>query len=156
MKALALPNYANRGIPALVIGLTLLVSVTARANAPAAPSASSASAPAYPLKVSGNGRYLVDQNNIPFLIAGDSPQGLIYRLSEAQADSYFADRQAHGFNTVGWIDMTCAGDDYPDNKEGATYDGIRPFTGFVSGGTDFKHYDLSKPNEAYFTPLLSG
>ena len=34
-----------------------------------------------------------------------------------------------------------------------TPDGIRPFTGYVSGGTDYTHYDLTKPNEAYFTRL---
>ena len=107
----------------------------------------------YPLKVSANGRYLVDQNNAPFLIVGDTPQGLMSHLSEAQADYYFADRQAHGFNTAGWIDVACAGHDYPTNTSGATVDGIRPFTGFVSGGTDYTHYDLTKPNEAYFTRL---
>ena len=153
MKTLTVHSYLIRIARPLLIALTLLVSDAAGAQAATAAKVSSASAAAYPLKVSANGRYLVDQNNTPFLIAGDSPQGLIYRVSEAQADSYFADRQAHGFNTVGWIDVTCAGDDYPDNKEGATYDGIRPFTGFVSGGTDFKHYDLSKPNEAYFARL---
>lgn len=155
MKAApALPNAINRRIPALLIMLTLLGPVAARAQATAAlPKASRASAPAYPLKVSANGRHLVDQNNAPFLIAGDTPQGLMSRLSEAEADSYFADRQAHGFNTVGWIDVACAGDDFPYNTEGSTPDGIRPFTGFISGGTDYTHYDLSKPNEAYFTRL---
>src|SRR5262249_9203943 len=57
-------------------------------------------APVYPLKVGPNGRYLVDQSGAPFLIAGDAPQSLIVNLSPADADSYFADRAAHGFNTV--------------------------------------------------------
>ncbi|MGA7340702.1 MAG: DUF4038 domain-containing protein [Terracidiphilus sp.] len=108
---------------------------------------------AYPLKLSPNRRYLVDRNDKPFLIVGDSPQGLIGRLSETEADAYFADRQAHGFNTAGWIDVACAGRDFPDNKTGSTPDGILPFTGFVSGGTDYTHYDLSKPNETYFVRL---
>ena len=30
---------------------------------------------------------------------------------------------------------------------------IRPFTGYVPGGTDYTHYDLTKPNEACFTRL---
>jgi hypothetical protein len=34
-------------------------------------------------------------------------------LSEQEADDYFADRQAQGFNTMGWIDVACAGRDYP-------------------------------------------
>jgi hypothetical protein len=108
---------------------------------------------AYPLKLSDNHRYLVDQNGKPFFMVGDTPQGLIGRLSEQDVDYYFADREAHGFNTLGWIDVMCAGNDYPTNKEAATPDGIKPFTGYVAGGTDFAHYDLSKPNEAYFTRL---
>jgi hypothetical protein len=43
---------------------------------------------AYPLKSSANGRYLVDQNNTPFLMVGDSPQSLIGNLSLAEAASY--------------------------------------------------------------------
>ena len=30
--------------------------------------------PAYPLKKSANGRYLVDSKGAPFLLAGDAPQ----------------------------------------------------------------------------------
>src|SRR5262245_49056012 len=36
--------------------------------------------PAYPLKASANNRYLVDQNDVPFLMVGDSPQALIGKL----------------------------------------------------------------------------
>ncbi len=94
---------------------------------------------AYPLKASANGRYLVDQNNVPFLLVGDSPQALIGDLSEVQGDSYFADRQAHGFNAV-WINLLC--DSYTAcNSDGSTYDGIAPFT--TAG-------HLSTPNSLYF------
>lgn len=119
----------------------------------AGPPPAASSVAAYPLHVSANGRYLVDQNNRPFLIVGDTPQGLMGQLTEAQVESYFADRQAHGFDTLGWVDVACAGNDYRANKEGTTPDGIRPFTGYVAGGTDYLHYDLTKPNEAYFTRL---
>ena len=108
---------------------------------------------AFPLKLSANRRYLVDQDNKPFLIVGDSPQGLMGRLSPDEVERYFADRQAHGFNTAGWVDTFCAGQDFPDNTTAGTYDGILPFTGHLAGGTDFTHYDLSKPNEAYFVRL---
>jgi hypothetical protein len=54
---------------------------------------------------------------------------------------------------MGWIDIVCAGHDFPNNKDGSNVDGIRPFTGFVSGEADYEHYDLTKPNEAYFTRL---
>jgi len=94
---------------------------------------------AFPLKVSANGRYLVDQNDKPFLITGDSPQALMVNLSETEAESFFADRQAGAFNLV-WINLLCA--TYTGGRaDGSTYDGIVPFT---SPG------DLSTPNEAYF------
>ena len=81
---------------------------------------------AYPLKVGPTGRYLVDQQGVPFLITGDSPQALMVNLSEAEADSFFADRQAAGFNAV-WINLLCA--TYTGGRpDGSTYDGIVPFT----------------------------
>ena len=96
-------------------------------------------ATAYPLKVSADGRYLVDQHAVPFLISGDSPQALVVNVSEADADSYFADRQAAGFNAV-WINLLC--DTYTGGRDdGSTYDGIIPFT--TPG-------DLSTPNPTYF------
>jgi hypothetical protein len=115
---------------------------------PAAPAA-----PAFPVKVSENHRYLVDQNNAPFLIVGDSPQGLISRQTEKEIEGFFADRQAHGFNTMGWVDVLNAGRDFPTNVYATTPDGIRPFTGFLPGKQDHYHYDLSKPNEDYFVRL---
>ena len=71
----------------------------------------------FPLKLSDNHRYLVDQNGKPFLMVGDTPQGLMGRLTEQDAEYYFADREAHGFNTLGWIDVMCAGNDYKTNKD---------------------------------------
>ena len=64
-------------------------------------------APVYPLKCSANGRYLVDQNNAPYLIVGDSPQALIVNLTTNEAAAFFADRAALGFNTL-WINLLCA------------------------------------------------
>jgi chitodextrinase len=95
--------------------------------------------PVYPLKPSSNNRYLVDQNNVPFLMIGDSPQSLMGTISEAEAQFYFADRQAAGFNAA-WISLICDG--YNGcNDDGTTYDHIQPFT--TPG-------DLSTPNETYF------
>src|SRR5206468_2509850 len=42
----------------------------------AAAAGAQAAVPAYPLKPGPTGRYLVDQNNVPFMIVGDSPQSL--------------------------------------------------------------------------------
>jgi len=93
----------------------------------------------FPLKIGPTGRYLVDRRGAPFLIVGDSPQALIGNLTESDAESYFADRRAHGFNTV-WINLLC--NSYTACRDdGSTYDGITPFR--VPG-------DLSTPNARYF------
>jgi len=90
--------------------------------------------------MSANKRYLVDQNNVPFLIHGDSPQALMVNLSEADADTFFADRQRFGFNAA-WVNLLCA--TYTGGRaDGSTFDGIAPFTTSM---------DLSAPNETYFT-----
>jgi Protein of unknown function (DUF4038)/Putative collagen-binding domain of a collagenase len=95
--------------------------------------------PAYPLRVGPTGRYLVDREGHPFLIVGDSPQALIANVSEKQADQFFANRQAAGFNSM-WINLLC--DEYTGGRpNGTTYDGIAPFT---------KPGNLSTPNPAYF------
>ena len=95
--------------------------------------------PAYPLKTSENGRYLVDQKGVPFLIAGESPQALMVNLSEADARMFFANRRSHGFNAV-WINLLCR-PGTGGRADGSTYDGLRPFD---------TADDLATPNEAYF------
>jgi hypothetical protein len=91
---------------------------------------------------------LVDQNNVPVMIVGDSPQPLVVNLTEAQATQYFASRQANGFNAV-LMDVLCVG--YIGGRaNGATYDGILPLTGAnlanLTGNID-------TPNPAYFQRL---
>lgn len=93
---------------------------------------------AYPLKASANNRYLVDQNDVPFLIAGDAPQTLIVNLSQGDAAEYMANRQKYGISTL-WISILCVGDTC--RNDASTFDGIVPFT--TAG-------DLSTPNPAYF------
>jgi Protein of unknown function (DUF4038) len=73
------------------------------------------------VQVGPTGRYLVDQNNVPFILVGDRPQAIIGKSSVAQADQYFADRQAHGFNAL-WINL-CNSYTYC-NADGTTFDGI--------------------------------
>ena len=93
----------------------------------------------YPLKVSRNGRYLVDQRNVPFMIVGDSPQPMIGNLSLEDAAAYLANREAAGFNAL-WVHLLCV-QSVGCREDGTTYDGIQPFT--TPG-------DLSTPNPAYF------
>jgi len=104
---------------------------------------------AYPLKASANSRYLVDQNNVPFMIVGDSAWAMMPQLTPSQMATYFATRAAQGFNTV-MVPIT-----YPHTgtsgptASGAAQDGTHPFT----TGTTYATYDLSTPNSAYFAEV---
>lgn len=99
----------------------------------------------FPLKPSLNGRYLVDQRNVPFLVVGDSPQALLVRLSEREGVKYLANRRAQGFNAV-WINLLCD-IETGGQANGVTQDGIRPF---VKGTHAKFQSDITTPNEAYF------
>src|SRR5882724_10213284 len=103
----------------------------------------------YPVKISGlNPRILVDQNNAPFLMVGDSPQSLVVNLSATNAAFYLADRATNGFNTV-LVDAICTTYTFgPANA--SLLNGTLPFTGKINGTSS---YDLTKPNEAYFAYL---
>jgi hypothetical protein len=91
----------------------------------------------FPLKVSGNGRYLIDQSEKPFRIQGDSAQSLIANLTYAEAETYFADRQKKGFNT---ININLLEHKFALHAP-ANRNGDAPFR--TPG-------DFSTPNEAYF------
>jgi hypothetical protein len=93
-------------------------------------------APAFfPLKISANRRYFVDQNGAPFLIHGDAAWSLISGLSNAEAESYLEDRRRKGFNAliVNLIEHKFRG---PRDRHGE-----EPF--LVRG-------DFGTPNEKYF------
>jgi len=92
---------------------------------------------AYPLAVSADGRYLVDQNGYPFRIHGDSAQSLIANLTYEEADNYLAYRQFQGFNTV---NINLLEHKFAVNAP-ANQNGDAPFS--VPG-------DFSTPNEDYF------
>jgi len=95
--------------------------------------------PAFPLKASADNRYLVDQNDKPFLIIGDAPQAMVGNLSVAQAKHFMDNREKWGVNAL-WINLLC--NSYTAcNSDGTTFDGLQPFT--TPG-------DLSTPNPAYF------
>lgn len=107
---------------------------------------SSQAAPVYPLKQSANGRYLVDQSNAPCLLIGESPQALMVNLTTNEAGLFFTNRAGHGFNTV-WVNLLCA--TYTGGRaDASTIDGILPFTANVPSTSS---YNLTNPNEAYFT-----
>jgi hypothetical protein len=115
-----------------LVGLATAREAKSKADTAATPAA-------FPVKVADGGRYLVDQNGTPFLIAGESPQALMVNLSEKEAELFFANRRSHGFNTV-WINLLCR-PGTGGRADGSTYDGLHPFKPADNFAT---------PNEAYF------
>jgi Protein of unknown function (DUF4038)/Putative collagen-binding domain of a collagenase len=133
-------NYTCACIGAVAL-LVACGSVTVPRPATAAPvdTATPSGRLAYPLKQSANNRYLVDQNNAPALLVGDSPHSLFVNLTPTLAKGYFQNRAAQGINVV-WIELLCVV--YTGGRpSGATFDGIVPFT--TQG-------DFATPNPAYF------
>lgn len=82
--------------------------------------------PPFVTSVSPTGRHFLDQFGRPLLIRGDSPWGLLTRVSPDQAELWFATRQRQGFNAaiVSLIGTTASGGPLDD---GGTFDGLRPF-----------------------------
>jgi hypothetical protein len=100
----------------------------------------------YPVKVGNvNPRILVDQNNAPFLLVGDSPHSLLVNISQSDASFYLADRATNGFNSL-WVELLCV--PYTGGRaDGSLLNGTLPFTNKIPGTSS---YDLTTPNEAYF------
>jgi len=96
-----------------------------------------ASAAVFPLRTSGNGRFLIDQKGEPFLIVGDTAWSLIAQLSDADIDRYLEDRQNRGFNS---IIVNLIEHKFSTNPP-KTLAGLAPFT---------EAGDFSTPNPAYF------
>jgi hypothetical protein len=96
----------------------------------------------YPLKISPSGRYRVGPDNHPFMMSGDSADALLAQLLPVEAEMYFANREANGFNVIWFQVLTDKG--YGGRTNGSTPDGIVPFT---------TSWDFSTPNEAYFARL---
>ncbi len=64
-------------------------------------SAQQTAAPAYPLKISANQRYLVDQNKTPYLLQGEAAWELIVDERGGRGvEQYLRNRNEKGFNSV--------------------------------------------------------
>jgi hypothetical protein len=85
--------------------------------------------------VSENRRYLVTENGEPFLWMGDTAWELFHRLKREEAETYFANRQANGFNVIQAVAL-------------AELDGLN--TANREGRTPFIDNDPGYPNDAYF------
>jgi Protein of unknown function (DUF4038) len=97
---------------AIIIGATMAVACTLP-SPPLSndsnihpPLKATSSTPAFPLKSSSNNRYLVDQNNVPFMINGDSPHRLVTSLSTSDMNTYMSNRASHGMNAT-IVDVLC-------------------------------------------------
>lgn len=89
--------------------------------------------PAFPLKVSDNGRYFVDQTGKPFLYHADTGWQIFARLTLPEAREYFMLRQKQGFNTI-QVQISM-------NPDSVNRQGHRALI----------DYDFTKPDENYFT-----
>jgi fibronectin type 3 domain-containing protein len=101
------------------------------------------------LYISTNGRYLVDANNQPFYLIGDTAWALPAGLTLAQATTYFQTRASQGFNLVLMdADLQLAASPVGAPQRGPLdANGNAPFTAFLPG-TNL--YDVSKPNPVYW------
>ncbi len=120
-------------IPLLVLGAILLVGWLA-SRSPAL--AAEVDSP-FPVRVSTNGRYLLDATGKPFLLHGDTAWTLIVQLTKEEAEEYLENRRQKGFNS---IITTLLEPKWADNRP-QNRNGDAPFTTL---------WDFSTPNEAYF------
>src|SRR5262245_27603467 len=96
------------------------------------------------LHVSSNGRFLVDPNNQPVYLVGDTVWTLAVGLNETQAGQYMQTRAAQGFNAFLMDDVV----QVPWSPRGpADSNGNMPFTSSLPGSSDF---DVTTPNPAYW------
>lgn len=106
----------------LLVGWLCLQAVTGLAQ----------SRPQFPLKVSENGRYFVDQVDKPFLYQADTGWQIFARLTLPEAREYLTLRKQHGFNTI-QVQLS-----------------MNPDSANRAGQKALVDYDFAKPNEPYF------
>lgn len=95
---------------------------------------------ALPLKMKAGAHYLVDQNDRPVMLFGDSPWDFPMNLSTSDAIVYLDDRKKKGFNAL----LTYLIDSKFATNAPADLYGNQPFT---------TRGDFSTPNDAYFAHI---
>ncbi|MGW5267258.1 apiosidase-like domain-containing protein [Rhodococcus sp. NPDC003994] len=93
-------------------------------------------------KISGNGRYFLDQNGAPLLVRGDAPWSAIGDLTTAQMTTYLQTRAGQGYNAV-LVSAICGPGNGGPHDNGATYDEVHPFL----------DSDITRPNPTYWARL---
>jgi hypothetical protein len=89
--------------------------------------------PKFPLKISPNGKHIVDSHGSPFLMVADVAWQMLRKLNYTEAIQYMDIRKSQSFNTF-LVQLLPA---LPNQKN---YNKVAPF----------QDNDLSKPNKAYF------
>jgi hypothetical protein len=107
----------------------------------------------FPIKLSANKRYFVDQTGAPWLMVGDSAHHIVNVVDPSSWPTYFASRQSQGFNTVNLIELTHGN----PVANGGLPNGQLPFTGMLpslcNGGATNPDYDLSTPNSNFWSVM---
>ncbi len=106
--------------------------------------AQSSQTAAFPLKYSANKKYLVDQNNVPFIIKEHSAWGAIQALTESAAADFMDSVKAKGFNT---LMVSVLSNDQRFAGDPPKWNGNYPFTVL---------WDFSTPNPVYLIMWHSG
>jgi hypothetical protein len=88
--------YSNNNT-LLATSSAITVSSSAVTSPPAATGGSGVS---FPLKISANRKYLVDQNEQPFLIVGDAAWSMAAQPTQSDVTRYLDDRKSRGFTAI--------------------------------------------------------
>jgi hypothetical protein len=128
-------THRLRFVDAFRVLVPLVLTVVASGMPPAPAAAAGA---VFPVRLSADGRHLVDHKGAPFFVHGDTAWSLIVGLDRKDSERYLEDRRQRGYNAliVNLIEHKSA-ENPPNNREG-----VGPF---VTPG------DFTAPNEAYFS-----
>jgi hypothetical protein len=94
----------------------------------------------YPIKVSSDGRYFVDQNEAPFFWLGDTAWPLFAQYSKEEAQAFLQNRSAKGFTVIQGVLAWGGGTGFEIKAPGPNYAGDKPWL----------DDDPATPNDAYF------
>jgi hypothetical protein len=89
----------------------------------------------YAIKPSSDGRFLTDDNEIPFFWQADTAWQLFHRLNYSEAEEYLSDRAKNAFTVALAVGFTQEGISSPNRN----------------GDLTFIDLDPTKPNEAYWS-----
>ena len=95
----------------------------------------------WPLRISANGKYLEDQDGVPFLIVGEAAWSLAAQLNPSEVVKYLDDRKAKGFSAI----LVNAIEHKFSSHPPFNYSNDQPFT--------YGSFDWSVRNENYWSYL---